>query len=124
MRKEIFCVVISLMSILTSKMVLAQERFVFRKWATVTPAADWAFQAGDFTGDGKLDVVGYHPSDGTVWVGTNAGSQFSFRKWATVTPAADWAFQAGDFTGDGKLDVVGYHPSDGTLWVGTNSGRQ
>jgi len=96
--------------------------FSFNKWATLEPAAGWTFLAGNFAGDSKLDVVGYHPSNGTLHVGTNTGSAFSFDRWATVTPEAGWTFLAGNFAGDSKLDVVGYHPSNGTLWVGTNIG--
>lgn len=47
----------------------AHNEFVFQQWATVSPAADWSFVAGDFTGDGQPDVMGYHPSNGTLWVG-------------------------------------------------------
>jgi len=37
----------------------------------VTPAAGWSFVAGQFAGDTKTDVAGYHPSNGSIWVGTN-----------------------------------------------------
>ena len=59
--------------LLSAEEVLAQpvqQKFVFAKWATVSPPAGWTFLAGYFAGDNKLDVVGYHPSNGTLWVGT------------------------------------------------------
>ena len=95
------------------------------RWATVTPAAGWTFLVGDFAGDGKPDVVGYDPSNGTLSVGTNTGSTFAFNNiWATVTPAAGWTFLAGHIPNyfGSKMDVFGYQPSDGTLWQGINYG--
>ena len=96
--------------------------FNFAQWATVDPVSGWQFTAGDFTGDARTDVMGYHPSNGTLWVGENAGTAFTFQKWATVSPVADWQFVAGFFEGGPKADVCGYHPSNGSLWVGQNTG--
>ena len=99
--------------------------FSFNRWATVPPAAGWSFVAGEFSlppdPDGNpSEVMGYHPSDGSVWVGRNTGSAFSFTRWATVTPASGWSFVAGVFTSDSRSDVAAYHPSDGSIWVGAN----
>lgn len=88
-------------------------------WATVSPSAGWTLLAGQFTGDSRMDLFAYHPSDGSIWVFRNTGSSFVFERWATVSPASGWNFATGDFTGDGRLDVVGYHSGDGTVWVGT-----
>ena len=100
----------------------AAPRFSFTQYATVSPAEDWSFVAGQFAGDSKTDVVGYHPSNGTLWVGRNTGSAFSFTKYATVSPAEDWQFVAGRFAGDSRSDLAGYHPSNGTVWVGRTRG--
>ena len=94
--------------------------FLFIQWSIVDPQAGWSFLSGFFTQTAKADLFGYHPSNGTLWVGQNTGSGFSFAQWGSVTPAADWQFVAGDFIGTGSTDVVGYHPSNGTLWVGEN----
>ena len=96
--------------------------FKFEKWATVTPADKWQFVAGNFTGSGLNELVGYHPDNGSLWVGKNTGSSFKFQKWATVTPADKWQFVAGNFTGSGLNELVGYHPDNGSLWVGKNTG--
>jgi len=101
---------------------VARAGFTFRRYATVQPASGWSFVAGQFAGDNKDDVVGYHPSNGSLWVGRNTGSAFSFTQYATVQPASGWSFVAGQFAGDNKDDVVGYHPSNGSLWVGRNTG--
>ncbi len=47
--------------------------FSFTRYATVSPATGWSFVAGQFAGDGRSDIVGYHPSNGSVWVGRNTG---------------------------------------------------
>ena len=110
--------------------------FLFVTWATVTPLNDWTFDVGDFNGDNKLDIIGYHPSYwgntsvGSLWVGINNGHSFTFLNWAQVSPAEDWQFKLGDFTNDGLLDIVGYHPSfqgstaQGSIWVGENKGTR
>jgi len=49
----------------------AHAHFDFTRYATVTPASGWSFVAGQFAGSNLIDVVGYHPSNGSVWVGTN-----------------------------------------------------
>ena len=49
----------------------AAPRFSFKQYATVSPAAGWSFVAGQFAGNAKADVVGYHPSNGSLWVGRN-----------------------------------------------------
>ena len=94
----------------------------FSQWGTVYPASGWSFVSGDFTGDGRTDVMGYDPGNGSLWMGTNMGTSFSFSQWGTVAPASGWSFVAGDFTGDGHIDVMGYDPGDGSLWIGTNTG--
>lgn len=45
--------------------------FAFTQYATVSPSAGWSFVAGQFAGDNKTDVVGYHPSNGSLWAGRN-----------------------------------------------------
>ncbi len=94
----------------------------FDFWASVSPAAGWSIDAGDFDADGRGDLVVYHPVDGSVAVGTNQGGSFSFASWGNVSPVAGWSIAAGEFTGDQRADVVLYHPSDGTVTVGTNLG--
>lgn len=96
--------------------------FNFTQWATVDPTAGWQFIAGDFMGSSRNDVVGYHASNGSLWLGENTGTGFTFRPWATVAPVAGWQFVAGFFSGRAKADVLGYHPSNGSLWVGENTG--
>src|SRR5262249_41109961 len=65
-----------------------------QKWATVQPAAGWSFVTGRF-GSLYHDLVGYHPSNGSVWIAVNTfASLSSLQKWATVQPAAGWSFMS------------------------------
>lgn len=48
--------------------------FTFSLWAEVRPSSGWSFVAGDFAGDLRADIVGYHPSNGSLWVGTSTGT--------------------------------------------------
>ena len=79
---------------------------------------------GDFSGDGKPDVIARHP-DGTLllYLGNGAGG------WVTGTGQAigsGWqsftaVFAGGDFSGDGKPDVIARQP-DGTLLLYRGNG--
>jgi hypothetical protein len=114
---------VGLLGALVGAEARAANVFSFSEWASVTPAAGWIFDSGDFNGDGLIDVVGYHPSNGSVWIGANTGaSSFAFSQWSTVSPAAGWTIVAGDFTGDGWPDVMAYYSGNGSLWIGANTG--
>ena len=89
-------------------------------WVTFEPANGWVFQAGDFTKDGRADIVGYHPSDGSIYVGRNTGTRaFSWSQWATIDSGvhSSMALVPGDFVGDGNLGLGLYLPGDGSFWV-------
>jgi hypothetical protein len=85
------------------------------------------FSPGDFSGDGKADVLARH-SDGRLLMyrGNGAG------RWITGRPeqiGTGWGqftalFSGGDFSGDGKADVLARH-SDGRLLMyrGNGAGR-
>src|SRR5690349_24230231 len=51
--------------------------FSFTRYATVSPAADWSFVAGNFAGDSRADVMGYHPSNGSLWVGDRKSTRLN-----------------------------------------------
>src|SRR5439155_1737125 len=96
--------------------------FEWKEKGSVSPAAGWSFVTGNFTGNALADVAAYHPSDGSLWVGSTTGGDFLFTQWATVDPASGWTFQVGDFTRNGRLDIVGHYTRDGSVWVGRNTG--
>ena len=96
--------------------------FEWKQKGSVLPAAGWSFVTGNFTGNAIADVAAYHPSDGSLWVGSTTGGDFLFTQWATVDPKTGWTILSGNFVGDAYDDLVAYHPSDGSIWVGTNMG--
>jgi hypothetical protein len=84
------------------------------------------FSPGDFSGDGKPDVLAAR-NDGAFFLyhGNGAGA------WITGIPAQigsgwqqfDAIFPAGDFTGDGKPDVIARQPAGGLfLYAGDGAG--
>jgi hypothetical protein len=61
-----------------------------------------AYRAGDFNGDGKLDLMGFYY--GGIEVSLNEGNgNFSY---PIISPGCNAAPLVGDFNGDGKLDVA------------------
>ncbi|MGI8685925.1 MAG: hypothetical protein ACR2MO_12715, partial [Acidimicrobiales bacterium] len=82
----------------------AGDVFLFRRTATVAPAAPPA----DFDGDGDTDVSVYRPSNGTWFVQGGA---------ATVWGASGDIAVPGDYNGDGVVDIAVYRPSTGTWFV-------
>ncbi|MFH0829273.1 MAG: FG-GAP-like repeat-containing protein [Candidatus Kerfeldbacteria bacterium] len=82
--------------------------------------------AGDFTGDGKCDVVLYEPANGQWFEATSSGSSFapSGSGWLGSWGANLTAYQplTGDFNGDGKCDVCLYEAATGGWFVATSNG--
>ena len=77
---------------------------------------------GDVTGDGRADVVGYHPSNGTVWVGENRGATFALTSGRPWPPRrVDDPLRAFHGKGEGRPPRPTTRAS-GTLWVGENPG--
>lgn len=86
----------------------------------LNPPDGWVFEAGNFAGDGRADLIGYHPSDGSIYVGRNTGTNsFSWSQWATIDKHIPFnmALIPGDFSGDGNVGLAIYHPGDGSIRV-------
>ena len=60
--------------------------------------------AGDFNGDGSLDLAGAGNEFASVRLNNGAGALGAMVQYAAGGPAQDLA--AGDFTGDGRLDLA------------------
>ncbi|MFD9791998.1 FG-GAP-like repeat-containing protein [Streptomyces sp. NPDC059070] len=100
--------------------------------ATLGDAAQWKgvklSTGGDFTGDGKTDLLTVRtdgeiriaPGTGTSWFGAEIQAQAADGLWANHATV----ITAGEFTGDGKTDLV-VRWSDGelSLYPGTGDGR-
>lgn len=110
----------------SSTAVYTQDRYVFQEWARISNTGSWILYTGEFNDDEKLDIAGYHPESGEIWVGTNTGSKFDFGKkeWAKLSPGKNWTFLTGHFAGDSTLDFIGYQPETGKIKVGVNEGTR
>ena len=106
-------------------------RLRFTRWATLGPG--WTIIAGNFAGevDSYAEIVAFHQSTASLWLGKNTGSAFSFIYYGSLSPRFVWALLPGYFALDtwyedvlknGLEDVVAYNSSDGSLWVGANTG--
>jgi SpoIID/LytB domain protein len=90
----------------------------------VRPPEDGVFSPGDFTGDGKADIIGVTGGgDMNLYPGNGAGG---FPVGGTRI-GAGWAFtkvfSPGDFTGDGRSDIIGITGGgDMYLYRGNGSG--
>ncbi|GAA1867153.1 hypothetical protein GCM10009687_38460 [Asanoa iriomotensis] len=83
--------------------------------------------SGDFNRDGKSDIVGRRPSDGTLWVYPGTGSFVTDQVLSAPTRiGVGWnqfsAIFTGDFNQDGKSDVVARGAADNVLLVYPGTG--
>ena len=77
-------------------------------------ASRGVFSPGDFTGDGKADIIGITPGgDMNLYRGNGAGG---FNPPSGTKIGAGWGmyakvFSPGDFSGDGRADLIGIKPT-------------
>ena len=81
------------------------------------------FFTGDFTGDGRQDVLFYCANDGNWWLGQLGTGKLVFNTIGNTAAFGDLTrnairFFTGDFTGDGRQDVLFYCANDGNWWLG------
>ena len=108
---------------------------LFSYIATVNPATGWNIAGvGDFTGDGKPDILWRNANTGenVIWHMNGATWTDAFNYVATVNPAAGWNIAGvGDFNSDGKPDILWRNAStganvvwymSGTTWDGLSVG--
>ena len=82
------------------------------------------FWTGDFTGDGKTDVLFYYPGDDNWWLGSITDGALNWRLVGN-TKAFGHNIQDGrpfwiaDISGDGRKDVLFYYPGDDNWWLGS-----
>jgi len=93
----------------------------FTSWS---PAVTWVdVHTGDFSGDGRDDIIGRDLASGNWWVGVSNGSSYVTSLWGRWSPAVTWVdVQVGDFNGDGKADIIGRVLHSGQWWVSLSNG--
>jgi hypothetical protein len=94
-------------------------------WTTWNPAVTWVdVQTGDFTGDGRTDIVGRDLKTGFWWIGVNNGvNGFTNSLWGAWNPGVTWVdVRVGDFNHDGKADIIGRVLETGQWWVALSNG--
>ncbi|MDP9372192.1 MAG: hypothetical protein M3Q65_07000 [Chloroflexota bacterium] len=85
------------------------------------------FWIGDFTGDGRSDVLFYFPGDRNWWLGSYAG----LLNWSFAGNTAGFGqvwdrrpFWTGNFSRADRAEVLFYFPGDGNWWLGSHNGSQ
>ena len=80
------------------------------------------FWTGDFSGDGKADVLFYFPGDRNWWLGRFVGTQLVWSLAGNTSGFGQVAdgrpIWAADFAGTGRTDVLFYFPGDRNWWLG------
>jgi RHS repeat-associated protein len=91
-------------------------------WTTWSTTVTWInFLVGDFTGDGKSDIVGEWQAATQWWVGVSNGSSFTNASWLYPW-APPGSLITGDFNGDGRTDIGSWNSSTGTWQVAQSTG--
>jgi hypothetical protein len=80
---------------------------------------------GDFTGDGRADVVVHDVQRGDWYVGRSTGVGLVIERWATGFGNQGTAIEqvfVGDFTGDNRTDIAIHNSATGTWHIGRSTG--
>ena len=65
--------------------------FTNSKWATWSAAVTWVdVKAGDFNGDGRMDITGRWLQGGSWWTSLSTGSSFTTSQWASWSTGVTW----------------------------------
>ncbi len=94
-------------------------------WDAWNPNVTWVdIKVGDFTGNGKDDIVARVQESGQWWVGVSTGHSFATSLWDAWSTNVTWSdVQLGDFNGDSKADLAGCVQESGQWWVGVSTGH-
>jgi hypothetical protein len=83
-----------------------------------------ALAAGDFSGDGRLDVASVNPSSNDITISLGAGDTTLLDSRRFLVGAGPVAVVQGDFNRDGRLDLAtaNHGSSDVSLLLGLGAG--
>src|SRR6266545_990940 len=88
-------------------------------------AAQLMFSPGDFSGDGRSDVIYRDAANANLYLRRGAaggGLEASSVQIGTGWGIADWIFSPGDFTGDGNPDVIYRNSGNNSLYLVPGNG--
>jgi SpoIID/LytB domain protein len=79
---------------------------------------------GDWSGDGRVDLLARRASDGTLWLypGNGSGGFGTVRQVGVGWQVMNAIVGPGDWNGDGRVDLLARRASDGTLWLYPGNG--
>jgi Astacin (Peptidase family M12A) len=86
------------------------------------------FWTGDFTGDGKEDMLFYFPGDDNWWLGSHSGGQLQWRLAGNTAGFGHGIndgrpFWVGHFSRTDRAQMLFYFSGDGNCWLGTDDGN-
>jgi hypothetical protein len=85
-------------------------------------------QFGDFTGDGRTEMLRYVASDGNWWLGRFSGEKLEWKLAGNTKGFGNLLegrrFWIAHFIDGYQLDLLFYNPGDGNWWLGRFSGEK
>jgi hypothetical protein len=95
-------------------------------WWSFTTAAT---QLGDFSGDGKSDVLWHHSAGGEVWLWPMDGASRTAESYVRAVADTTWEIRGlGDHNGDGQSDILWRNRTTGVIYLwemnGSSSQRE
>lgn len=85
--------------------------------------------SGDFTGDGRTDILFYFAGDHNWWLGRSDGGTLQWSHAGNTASFGDLTRQSvrflpDNFTAGGRANVLFYCADDGNWWQGSSDGQQ